>query len=316
MRIFTPMNVSRKQVIYIVLGLLFVGYAICMLRKAHIATHQKPKAIVENHLQMVGQDKYAHVEVSSNARLAQSITADAAIVVDGTTGKVLFSKNPDRLEYPASMTKMMTCILAIESRRLDSIVTISSHAEESSDTYLRKGDRITLSNLLYLLMLSSNNGSAVAVGEYISGNLNRFINLMNTKARALGMTQTHFVTPNGRHHPQHYSTARDMALLARYCMRNPQFREVVKTPQRRVRYKVPAGKNFLCRNENKLLELYPGVNGVKTGFTETALGCLATSFESRGTRLIVVVMHAHKGQRRLHETVKLLDWTRITYKMR
>ena len=241
--------------------------------------------------------------------MAQAISADAAIVVDRSTGKILFEKNADRMEYPASMTKMMTCILAIESGKLDSIVTISANASAASDTYLTRGDRILLSNLLYMLMLSSNNGSAVAIADYLSTPSENFMQMMNQKAKALGMYHTHFITPNGMHHPNHFSTARDMATLASYCMRNPQFKEYVATKQKRITYKYPAGKNIHCYNENKLLDLYDGVNGIKTGFTDIAKGCLTTSYDRNGARLIVVVMHSRKGQLRFYDTMKLLDWT-------
>lgn len=257
--------------------------------------------------------KYQTTEFTSNKKLADAISADAAIIMNPVDGKIIFKKNADRLEYPASMTKMMTCILAIESGKLNNIVTISGTASIASDTYLAKGDRIKLGDMLYLLMLPSNNGCAVAIAEYLSTNQESFIQKMNRKAKELGMNNTHFVTPNGMHDPNHYSTAYDMAKLAAYCMRNTTFREVVKTETKRIIWKFRPGKNFLCRNENKLLHLYDGVNGIKTGFTDTALGCLATSYDKNGIRLIVIVMHSRKGQLRLHDSMKLLDWAKTQH---
>lgn len=305
----------RRVIISVLLITLFI-YAVikigheCFGNNKHSKTNIEKVAISVSPEQWTAQTRS---EVSSDKRIAQTISADAAIVVDPIHKKTLFEKNADRKEYPASMTKMMTCILAIESGRLDSIVPISQLASDASDTYLSKGDRLVMSNLLYMLMLSSNNGAAVALSEYLSTRGDSFINKMNRKAKILGMNHTHFVTPNGMHAPNHYSTARDIALLASYCMRNTKFREFVNTKEKRVRWQFHAGKNIHCRNENKLLELYDGVNGVKTGYTDIALGCLATSYEKNGKRLIVVVMHSRRGQFRFHDTVRLLDWAKKRY---
>lgn len=303
---------NRRIIISVLLIVLFI-YAVtqighdCFLFPKHSKTNIEKAAPSTSLEQWTAQTR---AEISSDKRMADAISADAAIVVDPIHRKTLFEKNADRKEYPASMTKMMTCILAIESGRLDSVVPVSQQASDASDTYLSKGDRLVMSNLLYMLMLSSNNGAAVALSEYLSTRGDSFINKMNRKAKMLGMNHTHFVTPNGMHAPNHYSTARDMALLANYCMRNAKFREFVKTKEKRVRWQFHAGKNIHCRNENKLLDLYDGVNGVKTGYTDIALGCLATSYEKNGKRLIVVVMHSSRGQFRFHDTVRLLDWAK------
>ena len=298
-------------------AIIFFLYALTQTGNIYYSLSGHSKADADS-IQAVQQEakKWAGTqeEKYSHEKIAKAISADAAIVIDQSTGKVLFEKNADRKEYPASMTKMMTCILALERGRLDDVVTISARASAASDTYLTRGDRILLSNLLYLLMLDSNNGSAVAVADYMAAHGGNFIAQMNQKAVQLGMNHTHFVNPNGMHDPQHYSTARDMATLAMYCMRNSNFREFVKTKQKRAVYKYPAGKNMHCRNENKLLDLYDGVNGVKTGFTDAAMGCVATSYEKNGVRLIAVVMHSRKGQLRFYDTMKLLDWCLATYK--
>jgi D-alanyl-D-alanine carboxypeptidase (penicillin-binding protein 5/6) len=300
---------KRKQVFNSVLFVIII-YNLSLLYSCSGCSNKKsPKSSAEMNVNNPNLWTGTKAEKYSNNQMAQAISADAAIVVDRSTGKVLFEKNADRMEYPASMTKMMTCILAIESGKLDSIVTISANASAASDTYLTRGDRILLSNLLYMLMLSSNNGSAVAIADYLSTPSENFMQMMNQKAKALGMYHTHFITPNGMHHPNHFSTARDMATLASYCMRNPQFKEYVATKQKRITYKYPAGKNIHCYNENKLLDLYDGVNGIKTGFTDIAKGCLTTSYDKNGARLIVVVMHSRKGQLRFYDTMKLLDWT-------
>jgi D-alanyl-D-alanine carboxypeptidase (penicillin-binding protein 5/6) len=307
------MKQTKRNIIIGVLVVVFLFYGVMQVGKIFFSPpgHSGTKGDSEV---MAPKGTVSKQDVVTNPTLAQQLSADAAIVMDQNTGRVLFAKNADRMEYPASMTKMMTCILAIESGKLDSIITVSNNASAVSDTYLVRGDRIRLSDLLYLLMLSSNNGSAVAVAEFIAKTTPNFINLMNRKAKMIGMTHTHFVTPNGMHDVNHYSTARDMAILARYCMHNSLFREIVATQQKRVTYKFPAGKNIHCRNENKMLDLYDGVNGVKTGFTDTALCCLATSYEKNGLRLITIVMHSRKGQLKFYDTMKMLDWTKATYR--
>lgn len=307
-------NKTQHIIIAIVLIALFL-FVVTRIEKNYLTLPDASKGKKQqvDSLPLPSKGRQDTVEVSSNAKLAEAISADAAIVVDQTNGKVLFEKNADRMEYPASMTKMMTCVLAIESGKLDSIVTITPTASAASDTYLTAGDRIKLSNLLYMLMLQSNNGSAVAIAEFLSTPHENFIARMNRKAQQLGMIHTHFVTPNGMHDPSHYSTARDISKLALYCMRNIQFREFVKEEQLRVKYKYPAGKNIHCHNENKLLSLYDGVNGIKTGYTDIALGCLASSYERNGLRLVVVVMHSRRGQLRFYDSMKLLDWTRARF---
>lgn len=303
---------NRRIIISLLLIVVFI-YAAARIGYNCFFSSRYSKANIEKVTTSISPEQWAaqtRAEVASDRRMAEAISADAAIVVDPIHKKTLFEKNADRKEYPASMTKMMTCILAIESGRLDSVVPVSQQASDASDTYLSKGDRLVMSNLLYMLMLSSNNGAAVALSEYLSTRGDSFINKMNRKAKMLGMNHTHFVTPNGMHAPNHYSTARDMALLATYCMRNAKFREFVKTKEKRVKWQFHAGKNIHCRNENKLLDLYGGVNGVKTGYTDIALGCLATSYEKNGKRLIVVVMHSSRGQFRFHDTAKLLDWAK------
>ena len=302
-------KINRKFIIYslIVVGIICI---IIVIGNSHCSSKSsKPKAeYVRTDPNKSASGIDTRTERTNQKELSDCITADAAIVYNASTGNAIFEKNADRREYPASMTKMMTGILAIESGKINDEITISKAASDASYTFLKTGDKLTMSELLYMLMLSSNNGAAVALAEYLSTPGENFAAKMNKKARAIGMMDTHFITPNGMHHNDHYSTARDMAKLGAYCMRNPQFKVYVDTEQHRARWKVPAGKHYACYNENKLLSLYDGVNGIKTGYTEPAQCCLATSYEKNGKHLVVVVMHSKRGQFKYHDTTKLLDW--------
>lgn len=296
------------QLKYCLTGLA-LSLVLCLVNGLMAPVHSTPRATIlkQRSTQLQRQDVSP---MAVDSVLANSISSDAAIIINKNSGQVLFEKNADKQEYPASMTKMMTCLLAVEHSRLDTLITIDEHAARAMDTNLCRGDHITMQGLLYQLMLVSDNGAAVAIADYLaSSGKQTFADMMNQKARAIGMTASHFVTPNGLHDPNHYSTARDMARLATYCMSNAAFRSIVGTPEVRVLWKRPAGKNLYCHNENHLFFTYPGVNGVKTGYTNQARGCLATSFERPDTKLIVVVMHSLNGQTRFRDTKKLLDWT-------
>ena len=154
----------------------------------------------------------------------RSMTADAAILMDARTGEVLYEKNADKREYPASMTKMMTCILSVESGRSDLAVTITPFAADVETTRVRAGEQARLKDLTRQMMLISDNGAALAIAETLGGSESQFAAMMNAKARAIGAFHTHFVNPNGMPDANHYSTAHDIALIAAYGLRNPEFR--------------------------------------------------------------------------------------------
>ena len=237
-----------------------------------------------------------------------AITADAAIVIDAATEKVVYEKNADKKEYPASMTKMLTCIIGLENGPANSVVTISPAAVDVESTYMEAGEELLFSELLKQMMLISDNGAALAVGEVIGGNQSAFAKIMNLKAQEIGATNSHFVNPNGMPHPAHYSTARDMAKIAAYGMRNDKFRAIVSTPVRNIYYIKPKGSTEYCENTNELLTSYPGCTGIKTGYTNAAKGCLAASAKRGDKEYIVVVMHSKDYDSRFAEAADLLDY--------
>ena len=237
---------------------------------------------------------------------APLLTADAAILMDATTGEVLYEKNADKREYPASMTKMMTCILALEKGNPLKTIAISANAANVESTELYGGEWIHLGELTYQMMLISDNGAATAIAEAIGGNVNHFASMMNEKARGIGAESTHFVNANGMPDENHYSTARDMAKIAQYGLRNKDFRQIVSTKSKQVHYERP-NKNLPCENTNHLLFTYDGAIGVKTGYTRAAQGCLTAAATRHGRTLIAVIMHAGWDSR-FTEAATLLDY--------
>jgi serine-type D-Ala-D-Ala carboxypeptidase (penicillin-binding protein 5/6) len=228
--------------------------------------------------------------VSDPPDLAPS--AYAAILMDANSGKVWYEKRANEALPIASITKIMTAILAIENGKMTDLVTVGPHAVgvEGSSVQLKLGQKIPLRSLLYALMLRSGNDAAVAIAEYIAGSVPKFANMMNRKAKALGMTHSHFMNPTGLDQTGHYSSARDMAKLTAYAMKNGHFRKIVSTKVITVPWPgEKGGRTFL--NKNKLLTLYPYANGVKTGFTKKARRTLVSAAYRDGVQLIGVTLN-------------------------
>lgn len=218
---------------------------------------------------------------------ASAISAKSAVVLDGQTGRILYDKNADARGLIASTTKIMTALIVSEQCNVLDRMRIPKEAVgiEGSSMYLQEGEILTIQDLLYGLMLHSGNDAAVALAIYCGGTVEGFVSLMNDKAHKLGLANTHFENPNGLDSPGHYSTARDMATLTAYAMKNPIFAQTVSTKT------ITVGKRPL-RNHNKLLWSLEGAEGVKTGFTKAAGRILVSSAQRQGRRLIAVTMNA------------------------
>lgn len=216
---------------------------------------------------------------------AVQTAAASAILMDADSGRVLFEQNADQKMLIASTTKIMTALAAIRHGEPDAMVTVSEEAAatEGSSMYLRAGEKLTLEVLLYGLMLCSGNDAAVAIAEHIGGDVDGFAVLMNEIAKEIGMTSTSFANPNGLDHPEHYSTARDMALLARAAMEEEALVRIVST-----RCITIDGRTM--ENHNKLLSLQDGCIGLKTGYTKAAGRTLVSCAERDGQRLIAVTL--------------------------
>ena len=223
------------------------------------------------------------------------------ILINADTGDVLFEKNADERRYPASTTKIMTCILGIEWARendmLDKPVVIPRNINVSSDSSkmgLTPGDTMTFIDLLYGFMLSSGNDAALAVAQLVSGNVNEFVKLMNRKATELGLNErsTHFTNPHGLHDVNHYTTARDMAKITAYAMQDATFRSIVAATSYTVYSKLwTRGRNFICKYDLLLKDkplYYASAIGVKTGYTKAAGRSFVGAAEQNGVTLISV----------------------------
>ena len=217
----------------------------------------------------------------------EAVSACRAYVLDAVSGRELFSRNEDQRSLIASTTKIMTALIICEQCNVLDRMRIPKEAVgiEGSSMYLKEGEVLTLQELLYGLMLSSGNDAAVALALYCGGTVEGVAELMNDKARILGLTGTHFENPNGLDSPGHYSTARDLAVLAAYAMKNPIFYKTVSAKS------VKVGERCLT-NHNKLLWKLEGADGVKTGFTKAAGRILVSSATRQGRRIIGVTIDA------------------------
>lgn len=245
-------------------------------------------------------------EVKANAG-PPNISAESAALIDVASGRMLYSKNGDKKMRIASLTKTMTAIVAIETGQLKEEVTVPPEAVgvEGSSIYLKKNEKLTLEELLYGLMLRSGNDAAVAVATHVGGSVPGFVYLMNEKAALIGMTHTNFTNPHGLDDSNmHYSTAEDMALLSAYALRNPTFRQIVSTKVKDISWE---GEEYDRRllNKNKLLHLYNGADGVKTGYTKLAKRCLASSATRDGRQLAAITLNAPDDW---NDSAQLLDW--------
>lgn len=219
-------------------------------------------------------------------------TAEGAVILDGDSGALLYGKGAHTRLAPASLTKMMTAIVALENGRLSDRVTVDVDSQklylatESTVMGLMPGQTVSLETLLYGLMLSSGNDAAIAIAKHVGGSEARFVEMMNEKAQALGLRDTQFKNPHGLDAVGHYSSAYDLAVIARYGMQNPAFFSLSAT-----RHWTADG--FDLWNLNKLLNAYPGADGVKPGFTDNAGRCLVGSAVRDNHRVFVTVLRSH-----------------------
>lgn len=230
--------------------------------------------------------------VSSEVR-APVVSAGGAILIDAEDGRVIYEKDADKKLYPASTTKIMTALVALEildeiGADLDSEVVVPAEAvgAEGSSVYLKAGERLTLRELFYGMMLQSGNDAALAVAICSGGTLENFVNRMNEKAEELGCTSTHFTNPNGLFDEEHYTTARDLAQIGREAMKREDFREIAGAQSWRSE---ASGRSF--QNKNKTISQYDGATGIKIGYTKSSGRTLAASAKRGDRELIAVVLN-------------------------
>jgi len=236
------------------------------------------------------------------------VTAASAVLIESVTGTVLYGKNENVRMHPASTTKIMTAILAIELGDMDSEVVVSANAAgvPGSSLWLRKGQKIRLDDLVRGTMLRSGNDGCVAIAEHIAGSVPNFVRMMNIKAQKIGALHTRFSNPHGLTEPNHYSTALDLALMTRYGLQYPLFADIVST--READIELTQGEQVERRrlaNTNALLWSFEGADGVKTGTTAAAGYCLVASATRSGVQFISVVLDSAA---RWSDSAKLLDY--------
>lgn len=252
------------------------------------------------------------------------IFGEGAILIDGNSGQILYEKNPHLQLYPASTTKIMTAILAIELGNMEDIVTVDQEVVDLTDgthIALEPGEQATLDELLKVMLIGSANDAALAIAKHISGSIDVFIELMNNKAKEIGAKNTNFVNPNGLHDDNHVSTAYDLALIGQYAMKNDTFRNIVKEyiytlepTNKKEEPRFLKSNNRLIYSSRKINvngdiipTKYEGANGIKTGFTKKAQSCLVSSVENNNGYLIAVVLKSD-GQNLFSDTHKLFNY--------
>lgn len=252
------------------------------------------------------------VQTTSNPENELDINSRAAIVIDRNSNTILYGKNENTIRKMASTTKIMTATIVIESSNLDDEVTISkkSAGTGGSRLGLKTGDKITVKNLLYGLMLCSGNDAAVALAEYVGGDIEGFCALMNQKADELGLENTNFESPHGLDSQNHYTTAYELALLANYALNNDTFLKIVSTKNYTITIN---GYSKNLSNTNELLGNLNGVYGIKTGFTNGANRCLVTACKRNNLDIICVVLGADTKKFRTTDSVKLIEYAFANY---
>lgn len=249
---------------------------------------------------------------------APDISATSAILMDAATGEVLYGKDADSRQYPASITKVMTALLAIEKCKLDDVITFSNQAVNgieagSSSAGINVGAKLTVEDTLYALMLVSANEAAAALAEHISGSDQEFAKLMNSRAKELGCTGTHFTNPHGLPDEEHYTTAHDMGLILRQAMQYDAFRKIAEADTYTLKKSDTLKNNLELWNHAKILRensdyYYEPAKGAKTGYTQVAHNTLVTYAQKDNVELLCVVLKDYGADNSYYDTADLFEW--------
>lgn len=236
------------------------------------------------------------------------IESKIALIYDRASGNILYEKNGNKQTPMASTTKIMTAIVVLENANLTDVVTIDSKAAGTGGSRLglKKNDKITVNDLLYGLMLRSGNDAAVALANYVGGSIDGFADMMNNKARELGLVNSHFIVPHGLDNDGHYTTAYELAKMADYALKIDKFKEIVSTKSTTISIN---GYPKAINNTNQLLGSIEGVYGVKTGFTNGAGRCLVSACKRNDLDIITVIIGADTTNQRTADTIKLINYT-------
>ena len=243
--------------------------------------------------------------------------AKSAILIESSTGEVLYEYNMNEKRSPASMTKMMTMLLTMEALengkiKLEDEVKVSKNASSMGGTqiFIEENSSVNVETLLKGIGIASANDAAVAIAEYIGGSESAFVNMMNEKAKSLGCKNTYFKNPHGLDEDGHYSSAYDLSLIARELIKYPYILKITSTYEDYINV---SGDNHWLVNTNKLIRFYSGIDGLKTGYTDDAGYCLTATMERNGMRLISVVMKEESKEDRNEDTISLMEYGFSTY---
>lgn len=271
----------------IVIAGLVVGCHLCAELPGEAKTSQQKLRTAR------GIRSKAVLRPSPRPRAAPAVGARAVLLKDLDSGRILHTVEPDRRLPPASLTKMMTALIALERGRLDDVVQISSYAASAPRTRLdlAPGQRLTLLDLIQAMLITSANDACRAVAEHVGGSEEQFVAVMNTKAAALRLENTHFRNACGFDHPWHYSTASDLARLSEIALKHPLFQSIVKRDVAVIRA-LDHGEIFVLHSTNRLFGVLAGVEGIKTGYTSHAGPCLTAKVSQQGRQLLIVLLHA------------------------
>ena len=276
----------------------------------------RSKQIVQQNIQYTARELGV---TDTTTKFPSSLNAKAACLIDADSGMVLFAKNADEKLPMASTTKIMTALIALESSDLSDTITFSSHAASMPDVQLNamSGEQFTLRDLLYSLLLESHNDTAVAIAEHVSGSTEAFADKMNEKAVELGLSSTHFVTPNGFDADEHYTTAKELCLIASYALQNQTFCKIIRTPAHSFANRTNT-KQYHVTNHDAFLTNYAGAIGIKTVFTGNAGYCFCGAAKRGDITLISSVLACgwppHKTYK-WTDTKKLMDYGFTNYKL-
>ena len=312
------MKLRKYLSLFLVVCLLF-AFALPVL-----ATESEPEAAPEE------EAPSTDVAESATSSIFNS-SVDAALLLEMNTDTVLYSKNADEQMYPASLTKIMTCLLVLEHGNLDDIITVPASAleglevgaEMDIDHHLQAGEQMRLEDMLYYLMLESANEACIVVAQHIAGSLEGFVSMMNQKAQELGCTGTHFVNPHGLHDEEHYTTANDLMKITLHALENETFCTITNSAS----YDLPAtnmqeGRKLSSTNQlinDKMANnayFYSKASGIKTGFTTPAGRCLISTATNENLHLLSIILKAETLEdengnwvyRSFPETINLFEW--------
>ncbi|MBI4037930.1 D-alanyl-D-alanine carboxypeptidase [Candidatus Curtissbacteria bacterium] len=288
--------------------LIILSFIIVLLSQSKIGKLAKVNRFSTESLEDVPKLQPFPVKVQ-NFKPPSSLSTRSTVVIDAKTGIVLFEKEPNLRHLPASTTKLMTALVALEKCSPGDIVTVKTINKDGTQMGLELGDKITVENLLYGMLINSGNDAAYALATSCAGSLREFTIAMNQKAKELGMTNTKFDNPAGFDSRSQFSTAKDLAKLAKVAVANPLLAKIVST-QTTVVNDTNGTKTYLLENVNKLLGQVEGLEGIKTGQTEGSLEILLSKTTRNGNTIIIAILGSED---RFGETKSLIDWTYQNY---